>query len=349
MQLRLLTLLSCGVVCCYPEAIDSLCKLAALTNDEWKLVEGGGVVSKVLEPNHEREMAVAGVARIRASRACFLEHFRNIESFKKGPSVRQIGKFSEPIDLRNLARLTFDSQDADALRDCEVGSCSVKVPIQVIHRLRSKSEVLGQAYPTVANSVFREEVFRYIQRYLSQGGEALIEYRDKNNPVLLSAQFHSLLTGWSQLNGVAPELCDFLIRGPRQRLPNVEEFLYWSQESFGLKPVISVTHVIIYQLPDRMWIASKQIYASHYFDTSLAITLVVDDPTDLSGRSIYLAYLNRSRIDLLGGIFGGLKRSMVGGHLEEGMKKNLQQTVTKLESSCELQSNAFSGDSPNSR
>ena len=144
-----------------------------------------------------------------------------------------------------------------------------------------------------------------------------------------------MLTGWAELNELAPEFCDFLTQSPQRVFPKVEEFLYWSKESFGLKPVISVTHVSIDQLPDQTWIASKQIYASHYFDASLAITLVADDSTDLSGGSIYLVYVNRSRIDLLGGIFGGLKRRLVRGRLEEGMRKNLRETATKLESACQ--------------
>ena len=60
--------------------------------------------------------------------------------------------------------------------------------------------------------------------------------------------------------------------------------------------------------------------------------LQVDDPTDPSGNSIYLAYVNRSRIDLLVGAFAGLVRHIVRGHLEEGTRKNLQQTETKRES-----------------
>ncbi|MBZ5608266.1 MAG: hypothetical protein LAP38_08415 [Acidobacteriia bacterium] len=342
-MLRLLALLSAGAMCCYPQAPDSLCRLAALTDEEWQLLEGGNVVSKALKPNHERELAVAGVARVRASRECFLERFRDIESFKKSPSVRQIGKLSAPSDAWDLAGLSLDPQDVEALRDCDIGSCKVKVPVRVIQRLACEPEGSARDYSARANSIFREELLTYLQSYRFQGDRALIRYRDKDGPLSLAEQFHSLLSGWSELNELAPEFSNLLARGSPPALENVEEFLYWSKEAFGLKPVISVTHVIIYQLPDRAWIASKQIYASHYFDASLAITLVVDDPADLSGHSIYLAYLNRSRIDLLGGILGGLRRSVVRGRLVGGMSRNLQQTVTKLESSCPTQTTSRGG------
>ena len=214
-----LALLACGVVCCYAQSTDSLRRFAALTNEEWKVVQGGSVVAKVLETNHKRELAVAGVARIRVSRACFLEQFRDIEAFKKGPSVREIGKFSTPIEAWDLAGLTLDSQDADALRECDVGSCSVKVPIPVIQRIARESEDPGRDYSTRANSVFREELLSYLQRYRSLGDQALIQYRDKNDSVLLSEQYQALLTGWSELNDLSPEFCDLLTRGPQQPLP----------------------------------------------------------------------------------------------------------------------------------
>lgn len=333
-MLRLLAWLLCSVICAYAQGIDSICKLAGLTKDEWKAAQAGQVVAKVLETNYKRELAVAGVARVQVSTACFLDQFRDIENFKKSPAVRQIGKFNTPISSGDLSGLTLEPQDVDALRHCKIGSCAMKIPNTVIQQLARTPQIPQQSFLTRANSVLRDELLNYIQRYLSLGDQELIEYHDKDKPVPLCEQFHSMLTGWSSLHELVPEFCDVLTRGPQQPLPFLEEFLYWSQESFGLKPVISVTHVTIFRLPGQTWIASKQIYASHYFDASLAITLLVDDPTDPSGSSIYLAYVNRSRIDLLGGAFAGFVRHMVRGRLEDGMRKNLQQTVTKLESAC---------------
>jgi len=334
MMLRLLAWLLCTAICAYAQSIDSVRKLAGLTNDEWKAVEAGKVVGKVLETSYKREVAVAGVARVRVSTDCFLNQFRDIENFKKSPAVRQIGKFNTPISSSDLSALTLDSQDVDALRQCKIGSCAMKIPTTVIQRLARPPQVPEQSFVTRANAVLRDELLDYIQSYLSVGDQDLITYHDKDKPVSLYEQFHSMLTGWSSLHQLAPEFCDVLTRGPQQRLPFLEEFLYWSKESFGLKPVISVTQVTIFRLPGQTWIASKQIYASHYFDASLAITLTADDPADPSGNSVYLAYVNRSRIDLLGGAFAGFVRHMVRGRLEDGMRKNLQQTVTRLESAC---------------
>ena len=64
-------------------------------------------------------------------------------------------------------------------------------------------------------------------------------------------------------------------------LPNVENFIYWSKEMFSLKPVINLFHVTIYTRERHgtkdVFITSKQIYASHYFETSLGFTAFVDE------------------------------------------------------------------------
>ncbi len=121
---------------------------------------------------------------------------------------------------------------------------------------------------------------------------------------------------------------------PGQTFTGVSDFFHWSTESFGLKPVASITHVYVYVQPGRAAIASKQIYASHYFDASLGLAAALDDPGDASNPGMYLVYLNRSSIDLLAGFFRGLRRAILRGRLRDGMRKNLADVVRKLEASC---------------
>jgi hypothetical protein len=316
-----------------PDRVEALRKFTGLTADEWKSVEAGKITAKVVNTNHKLEAAVIGIDRIPVSRDCFLEQFRDIEVFKKSPAVLQVGKFSAPVKLQDLARLTLDPEDAARLQDCRIGSCTMKVPVRMIQRLRGASsrELESEAG---LNSLFRDELLSYLQSYIARGNDALIKYRDKSEPVSLAAQFRSMLDDWPALQDSAPQLYEALRGDSKQPGEPLDGFFYWSKENFGLKPVISITQVIIDQRKDETWIASKQVYADHYFDASLGITVVLDDPADSTGNTIYLAYLNRSRIDLLGGVLGPLRRSLVRGRLQDGMRKNLRQTADRLEAEC---------------
>src|SRR5947207_3088642 len=161
-----------------------------------------------------------------------------------------------------------------------------------------------------------------------------LDAQEKREAVRLADELQSLLGSWPDRDQSIQAFRQYVAEYPRKPLPDVEDFLYWSKEHVGRKPVVSITHVAIHHRPDRIFIASKQIYASHYFDGSLGLT-VAADPDNPTRRGMYLAYVNRSRIDALGGMFGGFLRAILRSRLREGVRKNLQQTVAQVESACD--------------
>jgi len=108
--------------------------------------------------------------------------------------------------------------------------------------------------------------------------------------------------------------------------------VYWSKEKFGIQPVVSMTHVTIYPRrhgsANEVLIASKQLYASHYFESSLAFTMMI--PRE-GGDGCYLLYLNRSRTDTLRGFLSGITRLFISGRVRDGAAKSLQLAKERLE------------------
>lgn len=315
--------------------LKTLLTFLRFTEDESKKAARGEVVAKILGTREKREVAIVGVSRIEANTECFLARFQDIETFKRNPAVLRIGKLDRPIGIDDLERLTLDENDISSLQDCHPGDCSVKLPAGTIEQLRQEVNWSSSGHAAHAQAVFRDRLFDYLQRYHSEGNTALIEYRDKSKskPVHMADEFRSLLEAKPSLAVLIPAFYEHLADYPGAALSGVEEFLYWLIENFGFKPVTSVTHVMIFRQSGHAVIASKQIYASHYFDASLGLTFVLDDPD--SPRTMYLAYLNRSWIDLLGGFFGGLRRLVLRGRLMDGFKKNLQQVARQLSASCD--------------
>lgn len=318
------------------DGIDILRDVSGLTGDEWKAVDRGEVQARVLDTQNSREVAIVGVAWLEAGTDCFISAFQDIEEFKQSPDVLRIQKFGTPLQQRDLRDFRLESQDVAALEDCEAGDCDVKLPISAIARLDRSVDWSQDDHAPKVHSIVREEIQSYLQAYVDRGNEALIEYHDKKEPVRLQDEFLGLLNGQPRVADFAPEFQSYLARYPEQSLPDVSEFFYWSLESFGLGPVTSVTHVSVYVQPGQAIAASKQIFASHYFDSSLGLTVAIDDPNSTSVPSMYLMYVNRSRVDLLGGFFGGLQRALTRGRMREGMRKRLAAAVAKLESSCRV-------------
>jgi hypothetical protein len=104
--------------------------------------------------------------------------------------------------------------------------------------------------------------------------------------------------------------------------------IYWSKELVRGRPVISITHVAtaaaVDDSPVAYAVGSKQIYAMHYYDASLGLTLLVPDRTAASPVT-YVVYLNRSRIDLFDGLFGGVARRLVAGRARTLVGQQLQR------------------------
>jgi hypothetical protein len=101
---------------------------------------------------------------------------------------------------------------------------------------------------------------------------------------------------------------------------------------FGLKPVIVINHITIYknekEAGPQILIASKQIYANHYFDSSLALTAFLSIPGANPGS--YLFYENRSRADGLEGAFSKIKRRIVEDRAVSGLKAVLETSKASL-------------------
>ena len=269
---------------CAQEPLQGLSKFLqeriGLSTNEINNVERGEVVAKVL-PSESQEVAVFGVVLVNAPVDFFLEKFRDIESYKKGTSVPLVEKFSNPPRVEDLNQLEIDKADLAALKSCKIGDCDVKLSAAAIARLRNEINWNSPNATQQVNHLARAALLEYVKQYLAGGNMALSEYNDKKKTLRVADAFNSILKASPYIYDYEPEFYEYLRDYPAKRLDDLEDFIYWSKEKFGLKPVISVTHVSIYRKPGtgRTLIASKQIYASHYFEASLGLTVVVDTQT----------------------------------------------------------------------
>jgi hypothetical protein len=120
---------------------------------------------------------------------------------------------------------------------------------------------------------------------------------------------------------------------PKPELQLIDNAIVWSKIKSGLKPVIAFNHIMIFKreqsIGTQILIASKQIYANHYFDSSLALTAFLNVSGATPGS--YLFYENQSRADGLDGPFSGMKRSIIENKALESVRAILHQSQMSLE------------------
>ena len=304
----------------------------AFTPLEMSELERGQTVVKLPPTIEQREVAAFAIMRMRVSPEYYVNKFQDIVNFKKSENVLQIGKFSNPPKLEDLSNLSLEPADIEAIRQCHINKCDLKMPAHFIERFMADLDWTAPNYRERANSLMRERLLEYVKGYLQGGNAQLAEYRDKSYPLRLNDEFRSLLQPAPYTYGYTPEFQNYLETFPRSRPKDSQDFIYWSKEKFGLKPVISITHVLIYKRTGPggtdVLIGSKGIYASHYFEASLGLTALVHGPDPLHS---YLIYLNRSRADGLRGPLGGMKRALISTSLRDGTRKNMDMVRQRLE------------------
>ena len=314
-----------------PEFLQLLRTRVGFSDRDLSVTLSAGRSRAMLLPVQEKgEIAVAGAERLRVPLEFFLNAFREMPTFKRGREVLLVHEFSSPPSEIDLQSLTLRQGDIQAIPKCTPGDCTVKLSAPMMDQLRRHA--LGA---TSTERAFRDLILQYLTQYLEKGNSAMITYVDKLPAIRSSDEFRALLNelDWLSLN--APPLYDCLESFSGNPCPQIESFFYWSSARFGLKPVFSITHVMIYRTvrAGQPWvfIAFKQVYADHYFDASLGLAVLVEQSAGPANPALWVLYINRSRTDALKGWLGPLKRTIAERRSRAAMQRTLLDLKDNLE------------------
>jgi hypothetical protein len=301
-----------------------------------RALHAGEAVVKSLDTPVRQELAVFGVVYVNIPAARFVDRFGDIERFERGPGIPQIGRFSNPPRLEDLASLTLPAKDVAALASCRPGDCDLKLSTVAMSRFRNQVDWSSPNSSLQAQKIAREMILELVHTYQANGNAALGRYDDGVEPVPVAEQFRALLTSSKELPVPVPELIAYLDEYPRSRPAGADEFFYWSVVDFGLKPTVRVNHVIRYPLAARPSgvshvIAIKQLYASHYFHTALELRFLADDDRRADRRGFYLLSIIRSRSDGTTGLKGSLLRPIISRRSRNAVRGYLEYLKRQVE------------------
>jgi len=300
-----------------------LSQKASFEAADFSALEQGQTIVKLTPITDKREVAVCGLITLRTSAEQFLQSYLDGLTRQNNQTVLEAGRFGTAPAVADLQQLTIDTDEIEDLKSCVAGDCQLKLSAQMIERFRREVDWQAADYQAQATQLLKTMLVDYVRDYLARGPAALIEYNDKRDSVRMADEQQAL----SSASGYLTDL----LRDGQPALQLVEEAIVWSKIKFGLKPVLVVNHVRAYKVErehgPQVLVASKQIYANHYFTSSLALTAFVNVP----GAAPYLVYENRSRTDGLVGPFSKLKRGVIERKLVDGLKSVLEQSKVRLE------------------
>jgi hypothetical protein len=292
------------------------------------LLAGNPLVT-LLDADPSKEIAVLGAVWVNAAPRLYVEQVKNIEQFERGGAFRVTKRISDPPSADDFAALTISDQDFENLKDCRIGDCVLKLDADGVQTLRQVDWRKSTAKAD-ATALFRRFALQYVNGYREGGNARLGIHRDRERPTFVANEFRSMIDRLPRLLAELPDLTRYLLEYPKATLANSTDFLYWQETQFGLRPTVRISHLTIHEGPNRTVVASKMLYASHYFWTALELRIVLPDPA--RGPGFWLVTVNRSRSDGLSGFTGRVIRGRVRSEVEDGTRAALMATKTKLES-----------------
>jgi hypothetical protein len=289
----------------------------------------GEPVTKLLDADGSKEVAIFGAVWIKAPVARYVSAVKDIEQFEKGGNFLVTKRISNPPRLDDFARFTLPADDVDDLKSCKVGSCDLKLGEPALVRMRKEVDWSKPTAKADVERLARQLALEYVNGYLQGGNKELATYRDSSRPTFVAQEFSTMVDHMPALTEYLPELKRYLLDYPTVTLPNSDSFLYWQEATFGLKPTIRINHFTVVEQPSNVAIVSKMLYATHYFWTAIELRVLVPDSP--RGEGFWFASVSQSRSDGLSGFTGSLIRGKVRGEAEKGMLGALRATKARLE------------------
>jgi hypothetical protein len=313
-----------------PERLDSYIKnYVKLTPEEQTQLLAGQPVTRLLDTDPSKEVAIFGAVWIKAPIARYVAAVKDIENFEKGDNFLVTKRISNTPRLEDFDKLTLPPDDISDLKTCKVGDCKVKLSADALARIQKEIDWSKPTANADVDRSMRKLALEYVTGYLEGGNSRLAEYRDAERPTFVAQEFAAMVNRMPPLTNYLTDLKGYLLNYPKVTLPNADSFLYWQDAKFGLKPTIRINHLTIADEQTNTTVVSKMLYASHYFWTAIELRVLIPDPA--RGEGFWFVNVNQSRSDGLNGFKGSVIRGRARGGAEKGMQSALKITKTRME------------------
>ena len=315
-------------------------EFVGLSDDEIRGIREGKAIAKTLDSPTADQVFVFGSVYINSTPELYLKFASDLDAMRKLPSYLALRKFSDPPQLADLTDFTLDEEDFKQLKSCKAGHCQVQLPTEAMEEFQRSVNWSAPDASAQANQVAQRMALQAILDSERGGNAALGTYRDKNHPAVVAETFASLVGRSKALPVYLPGLREYLLNYPNADSSGIESQFYWEKVNFGLKPTLRMVHAIIYQgkssREPAYAVAVKQLYASHYFESAIDLTVCVKDSQHADHPGFYLITLKGSQQAGLTGLKGGIVRKVAIGKTRSSLEKALTSIKQKLESQATI-------------
>ncbi len=306
-----------------------------LSSEQINAVRNGQPVAKALDTSSPSEVFVFGAVYVNAMPGDYFNYAYDMNRLQKTPGFLAVNRVSNPPKESDFVGFTFDAQDVKSLKSCKPRDCDVQFPGTTIEDIRRAIDWSSPNVTEQVNQFLLHAVMTRLPMYLKDGDRTLgVVYNDKDQAVNVMEEFERVLNKPNAFLKL-PTFYGFLLQYPMGRPPNTQDFIYWSNVKFGLKPTLRLVQVVSMKGSDAsspaLTIAEKQLYSSHYFETALDITYCVKGNDDPTKPGFYLIQVMGSEQAGLKGFKGSIVRKVAVGKSVTDLQSSLAQMKGDLE------------------
>jgi hypothetical protein len=246
-----------------------------------------------------------------------------------GSAAHAVRRLSDPPVLADFDAMTLSPEEILELSRCRIGACTLQLDAGGISRVAALDWRRPQA-GAQASVIVRETMLDVALRYLASGNAGLPHYHDARQATDVERNLASLVDE-EAASGRVPEPLLAVLRGHPEMPPEATGYLSWTTNGFGLKPTTRLNHTVVYrdQGSVRGIIATKQLYASHYFHGGLEMRYVIADAQ--ADDRFVLVMVTRTRSDGLTGLAGAIVGKTIRRRAQHSLRAYLRFTKDTVE------------------
>jgi hypothetical protein len=317
------------VFAAYPYEYPLYLGMLGFSKDEIHDLQGGRLHTHSIKNKAPGEIGIVAAKVSNVPVYYFRDYYEYIENYKTLLSFQQVGKFKTKPNLQDLKPLILSKEELQDYVSCTVGDCRLKLSTEEIKAIPKTVDLNTDADRERVSDSYRQVLLKRLVDYQKGGMDALSGYQDSPEDSTPAAILNGHLLKFQDMLAYFPITTRYLREYPRYKNKLIEEFFFWSKDSQGNKPVLSLRHVFSQKVGEDYLVVNKLIYSDHYLLSSISVMHLINY-ADQGGPRTLMVLEQRSLTDLKGDPFAGFGRNILRVNMEKRMVaglKNVGQTM----------------------
>jgi hypothetical protein len=304
---------------------DDILNALPLSASQKRQALNGRIVRWTTQESNNREIAVGIVMLMKANPENAAQLFRGAEGYKLIDAVTAHGVIpgkGTAADLANLVLEPNGEKEAGRYLDAKPGS-SLNLDGQEISAFQALKTKLknGERKQPAVESLIRQHLVTRLQAYQARGLDGVSPYSRGRNETRLASKKILLSVAANKITAsLYPKFYEVLTKYPQADMAGVEESFFWLNIEVFSRPLLVLTHRMLYQEGEIYLASDRHFYASQEYNSLQAVGGVW--PKD---EGSLIVYLYRVSTDQVGGFGSSVKRPaarlLMGPYVEELFEK----------------------------